>query len=496
MHNPKIYWLATFIATASILITSCAPSAGPQPVLAAFNGFTPTPAGPAWPVSQRPEYAPGELVDYVAQAGDTISGLAGHFNTTIDEIRNANPNIPSDATTMPPGMPMKIPIYYLPLWGSTFQIIPDSAFVLGPDLIGFNTAAFIATQPGWLKNYKTYAGGDNRNGGQLIDYVAGNFSVSPRLLLAILEYQTGALSQPEMPDDPYLLGYEEPLHKGLYLQLVWAANILNNGYYGWRDGTLTQIELPDNTLTRPDPWQNAATVGIQYYFSRIYSSQDFAKVTSESGLAATYRNLFGDPWTISDPTTFIPGSLRQPTLHLPFQPGQTWTLTGGPHTGFGDGQPLAALDFAPPSEHSGCFVPESRNYAAAIASGPVVRSDIGLVVQDLDGDGDERTGWVIVYFHIATPGKARVGQMLQTGDKVGSPSCEGGRTTGTHVHIARKYNGEWVLADGPLAFNLEGWVAHNGSRAYLGGLTRGSAMIEACDCSDAYSQITSDQPFQ
>ncbi len=37
---------------------------------------------------------------------------------------------------------------------------------------------------------------------------------------------------------------------------------------------------------------------------------------------------------------------------------------------------------------------------------------------------------------------------------------QGGEVTGTHVHIARKYNGEWILADGPLAFNLEGWITH------------------------------------
>ncbi|MCA1954005.1 MAG: hypothetical protein LDL12_02540, partial [Anaerolinea sp.] len=59
------------------------------------------------------------------------------------------------------------------------------------------------------------------------------------------------------------------------------------------------------------------------------------------------------------------------------------------------------------------------------------------------------------------------------------PSCEGGQATGTHVHIARKYNGEWVLADGPLAFNLDGWVAHNGEAAYLGTLTRYGAVVTA-----------------
>ena len=75
------------------------------------------------------------------------------------------------------------------------------------------------------------------------------------------------------------------------------------------------------------------------------------------------------------------------------------------------------------------------------------------------------------------------------GDPIGLPSCEGGRATGSHVHIARKYNGEWILAEGPLAFNLEGWVAKNGEAAYDGTLTKLGRSIRACVCSDRDSQI-------
>jgi hypothetical protein len=42
----------------------------------------------------RPQYTPGELVDYAAQTGDTLPALAAHFNTTIAEIRTANPQCP------------------------------------------------------------------------------------------------------------------------------------------------------------------------------------------------------------------------------------------------------------------------------------------------------------------------------------------------------------------------------------------------------------------
>jgi hypothetical protein len=124
-----------------------------------------------------------------------------------------------------------------------------------------------------------------------------------------------------------------------------------------------------------------------------------------------------------------------------------------------------------------------------MADGTVVRSQTGVVMEDLDGDGNERTGWVILYLHIATVGRASVGRTLKKGDALGYPSCEGGEATGTHVHIARKYNGEWIPADGIIPFNLEGWVAHNGITAYQGTLTRGNEKVIACACSDAASQI-------
>jgi len=82
------------------------------------------------------------------------------------------------------------------LWGSPYQIIPDSLFTNSPAQVGFDTAQFVASQPGWLKDVVEYAADANRSAAEVIDYVALKFSVSPRLLLALLEYQAGALSQP------------------------------------------------------------------------------------------------------------------------------------------------------------------------------------------------------------------------------------------------------------------------------------------------------------
>jgi murein DD-endopeptidase MepM/ murein hydrolase activator NlpD len=448
---------------------------------------TPVPA----PTSERPKYAPGELVDYTAQNGDTLPALAARFNTTIEEIREANPIIPLDATTMPPGLPMKIPIYYLPLWGTAYQSLPDHAFVNGPAQIGFSTSAFVATTSGWLKNYVVYAGQRMRTGAEAVDYIAQNYSVSPQLLLALLEYQTGALTQPSPPTGKYMLGFRRVNYESPYLQLIIAANTLNNGYYNWRSGKLTELELLDGSLFRPDPWQNAGSVALQYYFSRLYSGEPFFTAIGPEGLASVYQTSFGEPWADAKRVIVLPGSLQQPALQFPFIAGQLWAYTGGPHTGWGTGEPLSAVDFAPASDTTGCVTVEPDQYATAMADGLVLRSDIDGLVIDLDQDGDERTGWILYYLHLAGEGRVPLGKEVKAGDPVGYPSCEGGHVTGTHVHIARKYNGEWILAGGPLAFNLEGWIVHNGSREYKGTLTRGGAVVTACECSDYQSQIMS-----
>ena len=439
----------------------------------------------------RPSYAPGELVDYTAQAGDNLPALAVRFNTTVTEIMEANPIIPAGATTMPPGMPMRIPIYFAPFWGIPFPILPDSLFINGPAQIGFNTAEFVTQQPGWLRDYQTYASGANRTGAQVVDLIATDYSISPRLLLALLEFHSGALSKPNPTTEEllYPLGYRSRREAGLYNQLAWTANMLNNGYYNWRQGKLTTLEFSNGRLERPDPWHNAATAGLQYYFSILFPQEEYNLAISPQGLYLTYTTYFGEPWAADLP--HMPGSLVQPDFLLPFEPNRTWAYTGGPHTAWGSGEPFAALDFAPPGVSGGCT--PSDEWATAVAAGVVARSETGIVVLDLDGDGDERTGWAIFYLHVGTENRAPVGTLLEAGDPIGHPSCEVGRSTGTHIHIARKYNGEWIPSEGVLAFNLEGWVAQNGSSAYRGTLTRHGRIVIASESAATASHVTSNR---
>ena len=180
------------------------------------------------------------------------------------------------------------------------------------------------------------------------------------------------------------MGNTDPKEDGLYNQLTWAVNQLSIGYYGWRTGVLTELDHPDGTIERPDPWQTAATVGIQYYFSLHSNLSDYTRAVNADGLGRTYRTLFGDPWAESNALPpLIPVSLEQPDFTFPFTAGETWVLTGGPHTGWGSQMPWAALDFAPPAVVGGCI--PTNKLTVAVADGVVVRSEPGVVMLDLDG---------------------------------------------------------------------------------------------------------------
>jgi hypothetical protein len=103
---------------------------------------------------------------------------------------------------------------------------------------------------------------------------------------------------------------------------------------------------------------------------------------------------------------------------------------------------------------------------------------------DMDGDGHEQTGWVLFYLHIASQGRVPVDTRVEVGDQIGHPSCEGGFSESTHLHFARKYNGEWIATDGPLPLILSGWQFFSAGIAYEGTATRAGQSLTACECSD------------
>jgi murein DD-endopeptidase MepM/ murein hydrolase activator NlpD len=272
----------------------------------------------------------------------------------------------------------------------------------------------------------------------------------------------------------YPMGYYNQERAGLYYQLAWAAKLLNRGYYLWKNEAVSFVSLSNGTLALLSPRINAGTAAVQYMLGVNSTPDAWEKAVSEDGVYQTYTQFFGIPFDLAVEPLF-PVDLAQPELILPFEKGIYWSLTGGPHASWGDGSAWGALDFAPPGEESGCF--KSDSWVTAAADGVITRSAYGAVVLDLDGDGLEQTGWSILYMHIASLDRVQAGKEVKAGDRIGHPSCEGGISDGTHVHIARRYNGEWISADTELPYNLSGWVSSGEGIEYSGTLTKDGKVI-------------------
>jgi LasA protease len=425
--------------------------------------------------------------NYMVQPGDTIGTISQKFGLSPDSIVQAN-GLP-DANILSVGQELKLPNNPASAATSAFKIIPDSELVYGPFNTVFDIDAFVRQKNGYLANYVENVDGQGLTGAQVVERVAKDYSVNPRLLLALLDYRAGWVSNPN-PDPAsfdYPLGYVDGWHIGLYRQLAWASNALNYGFYGWQVNAIPRWILADGTIVAPDPTSNAGTAGVQYLFSQLDDINTWQNDVSLNGSFAKYVKLFGYPFDFSiEP--LLPSYISQPKMVLPFQKGETWNFTGGPHGGWDSGSAWAALDFAPPGEGAGCT--PSDYWVTAVADGRIVRAGNGAVVQDLDGDGYESTGWTVLYMHMAGNDRVAAGTFIHAGDKIGHPSCEGGLANATHLHLARRYNGMWIPADGNLPFNLEGWVSSGTGVEYDGYLTRNGKQVEAWDAYNAANQIS------
>jgi LasA protease len=128
-----------------------------------------------------------------------------------------------------------------------FKIIPDSELVYGPSTIDFDIAGFIQDQGGYLSAYSEIVDEKLVSGAQIVERIAREYSINPRLLLSLLEYQSGWVTQanPKAETLDYPMRVFDSWRIGLFRQLSWAANNLNRGYYLWKVNSLPTLSLAD-----------------------------------------------------------------------------------------------------------------------------------------------------------------------------------------------------------------------------------------------------------
>jgi hypothetical protein len=91
---------------------------------------------------------------------------------------------------------------------------------------------------------------------------------------------------------------------------------------------------------------------------------------------------------------------------------------------------------------------------------------------------------------VAAEDRVAEGAKINVGDHIGHASCEGGVSNATHLHLARRYNGEWIPAGGTIPFVLDGWKVTGEATEYDGGLSKDAQVKVACECREEKNSVT------
>ena len=475
--------------------TPTSPNLPTAQVTPGLTAVIPLPTSGLTAITQPEVIVPQGMTPYVTVAGDTLPVVAAHFGVAVDRVWSTSPLSPSGYLPKGSvlGVPPTDPEAELEDVLRAAPALPDSEVVYGPGTADFDPVRFSQEAGGFLTRYTETIDGKGYTGPEIVLKVARDSSTNPRLLLAFLEFRSNwVFGDPAgAVTDKFPIGFGAS-DNGLYKELQITVKVLAQGFYGWRDGSLTTLRFFEGTTVRIDPTLNAGSVALQNLFATLYRSQYWYEyLYGPQGFLAFYAENFGDPWARAALVgNLVDESTVQPELALPFLPGLRWSLTAGAHTAWHTGTPRGALDFAPVTGEAACV--GSTAWVTAAAAGRVVRSGDSVVAIDLDGDGDEGTGWVLIYLHIAEKDRIGEGVSVDLDDRIGHPSCERGHSTGTHVHLTRKYNGQWLATDGPLPMILSGWQAFAGLGYYEGTLVRGSEIVRSSSSGMSGSSIFRD----
>lgn len=456
-----------------LILTRVLPPTPPPPP-------TPTPLIPPLPIP-TPDGPP--FTYHTVSEGETLSYIAMYYDTTIEQLVDLN-HLDGPAAIIQTDQSLRVPLQ-TNRQSSSQPLLPDSEVVYSPAYRDFDIAAFVNSKGGYLSTHSQYVNGEALSGVEVVALVAEQFSVGPRLLLALLEHYGGWVTNPqpsaELINQP--LGRHNPRGGDLYLALAFTANRVNEGYYGYKRDGFWVFDLPDGSQAVTPQGLNAGTVGVQNILALHTGWENWQQELGPNGFMADYRALFGDPAQFTvEPV--VPETLVQPELTLPWAKGEGFYFTGGPHPAYAHGSGWAAIDFGPPDVLGNCFY--SAAPVTAAANGLVISARQGEIQLDLDGDGHIQTGWGLFYMHLALDSEnpVQAGQPVKQGDVLGYASCEGGLSTSSHLHLARRYNGEWLEAGGPVPMVLSGWVVQPNLAPYEGTLKKGDELREACECWD------------
>jgi len=411
---------------------------------------TAVPAGSGGAVQATPVASQTEPAATATTAPQTPAPTGTPLPETSTPTPPAPPAQNSDLPTLPP---------------ADFNLLSDGQFVYGPNVGSFTTADFTAHSAPQLSSYAEAL------------YGRAEFnSINPRLYLVLMEMATGLVSNhsadSQQVENPFGLA-----EQGFVPQLDALSKSMFNAYYlhlyNYSALPVDQRSLPALTLADGSTFDvpGATNAGSYAVLAGLASFKDASGMAvaldgaNPLSFAQTYRHLFAEDDPLSQANRVgIPGELTAEAapaglLQFPYPRGEAWTF-GGVHSNDGSSGDMSSIDFSLGWPQWGA----DTSAIWVVAAGGGVPNKISSCNFHIDHGG----GWVTAYYHLDNI--QSYSGSIQQNDRIGNIAnnktqalCNGGSSTGPHVHFTLMYNGALVAINGTA---LSGWVIHAGTYNY------------------------------
>lgn len=280
-----------------------------------------------------------------------------------------------------------------------------------------------------------------------ISHWAGYSNISPKVLIALMEQQSGVVSRRRANADALRRPFGA-LSKadGFNAQTRDVANALRQALYEQQDPS--RVPRGRVPLSRTNP--------LQVLQARAGQSPANAALLGDGGFQLVYGRLFNQSRKAvpssgrfgAQPSGTDVNALAGPAngfLQFPYPRGQSWHV-GGAHTNTGSGNyPMSSLDM---SRGGGWGSNQSNIWVSASAGGAFKRHSSCFAEVVHAG------GWSTTYYHMMNL-QYGTGATVSANTRIGNPAntrsqalCNGGGSTGPHEHWSLKYNGSHYHLNG------------------------------------------------
>lgn len=285
------------------------------------------------------------------------------------------------------------------------------------EMFGFSIEAYLQSNAPHLLPYA-----------EMIAHVAGKERISPRVLIALMEQNSGAVVNPDFDESQPFADLSE---KTGFLEQLRDVGLRLRGIGDTTDLRVVVAAPPDAVL-------------------KVLSYNEVQR------LSDVYQQLF--PGVVSQPKP-VPRATAQVALQFPYPIGESWYF-GGTHSDSGGDSPMSSIDFMKNGESWGDAI-TSKVVAAAPGK---VKKYSSCYVQIIHSNG-----WSTGYYHMSNI-EVQDGQTVSANQPIGKYAnnksqalCDGGSSTDPHVHWTLYYSNKEVNLSGKV---LSGYSVHPGSFGY------------------------------